>query len=287
MYKISENKKELTCNIFKIFNTMILTLIVMSVLVPIADIVLRSLSHNSRFDVSGFRQFGLFDDVFIWGYTHLFQADYFLRPLAVSALTAISVVALGLFVTAVSAFIIVSRDMPGSKLFKKFLLFALVFGVQFFPEYAVMRQTGLYNTIWPIIVPLSFNIYNIMLLRNFFDRLPKTLFEAAEIDGCSPVGIFFNIALPLAKAPLSVVGLLFATAAWNEYYRFIVYSKYWGFQYEIMDKLYYAYHCYEYGIPPFTYLSIYLVTAIVPVMIAVPLVMKNFQPVIGMGCVKD
>ena len=287
MRKMTENKKGLPRKIFKIFNTIILTLLVLFVLVPISDIVLRSLSYNSMYCVSGFRQFVLFDDIFIEGYTHLFRSDYFFRPLAVSALTAMAVAALGLFVTTVSAFIIVSCDMPGSKLFKKFLLFALVFGVQFFPEYAVMRQTGLYKTIWPIIVPLSFNIYNIMLLRNFFDKLPKTLFEAAEIDGCSPVGIFFNIALPLAKAPLSVVGLLFATAAWNEYYRFIIYSKHWGFQYEVTEKLYYAYNCSEYGIPPFTNLSIYLVTAIVPVMIAVPLVMKNFEPVIGMGCVKD
>ena len=80
----------------------------------------------------------------------------------------------------------------------------------------VIKQLGLINTLWAVILPMAINVYNFSM-RNFFEGIPESLFEAAQIDGCSPMGIFFKIVLPLSKAALASIGLMFAVSFWNDY----------------------------------------------------------------------
>ena len=70
---------------------------------------------------------------------------------------------------------------------------------------SVIKQLGLINTLWSVILPMAINVYNLVLMRNFFEGIPESLFEAAQIDGCSPMGIFFKIVLPLSKAALALM----------------------------------------------------------------------------------
>ena len=96
------------------------------------------------------------------------------------------------------------------------------------------------NTLWAVILPMSINVYNLVLMRNFFEGIPESLFEAAQIDGCSPMGIFFKIVLPLSKAALASIGLMFAVSFWNDYTNFKLYitkNKLFNFQIQLRNMV--------------------------------------------------
>ena len=79
----------------------------------------------------------------------------------------------------------------------------MIFSGGMIPEYLVMKQLHLTNSLWILVVKHGMNVYNLVLMRNFFEGVPASLYEAAKIDGCSPMGIFFKIVLPLSKAALA------------------------------------------------------------------------------------
>ena len=106
----------------------------------------------------------------------------------------------------------------------------MIFDGGMVPKYLVMQNLHLLDTLWAVILPMSINVYNLVLMRNFFEGIPESLFEAAQIDGCSPMGIFFKIVLPLSKAALASIGLMFAVTFWNDYTNFKIYIR--------TDKLY-------------------------------------------------
>ena len=93
---------------------------------------------------------------------------------------------------------------------------------------------------WILVVKHGMNVYNLVLMRNFFEGIPASLFEAAEIDGCSPMGIFFKIVLPQSKAALACIGLMFAVTVWNDYSTVKIYitnPDQVNFQYQLRNMI--------------------------------------------------
>ena len=99
----------------------------------------------------------------------------------------------------------------------------MLFNGGLIPTFLAIRDYGLLNNVWAVILPLSINAYNIILMKSFFEGLPASLYEAAEIDGCTPLGIFWKIVLPLSKPALASVGLFIAVAYWNDFFHFQIY----------------------------------------------------------------
>ena len=116
----------------------------------------------------------------------------------------------------------------------------MIFDGGMIPKYLVMKELHLLNTLWAVILPMAINVYNLVLMRNFFEGIPESLFEAAEIDGCSPMRIFFTIVLPLSKAALASIGLMFAVSFWNDYTNFKIYitdNKLFNFQIKLRSMV--------------------------------------------------
>ena len=138
---------------------------------------------------------------------------------------------------------------------------------------------------------MSMNVYNLVLMRSFFEQLPESLFEAAEIDGCTPMGIFYKIVLPLSKAALASIGLFFAVAAWSEYFHYVIYitstDKY-NFQYKLRDLFQDKQEADEgENINVNTLKSAAVIVSIVPFMFIYPFCQKYFMTGVTMGAVKE
>jgi putative aldouronate transport system permease protein len=118
------------------------------------------------------------------------------------------------------------------------IFFTMIFNGGLVPTYLLIRNIKLINTLWAVILPLALNVYNMVLMKNFFEQIPESLFEAAEIDGCSPMRIFWTIVLPLSKPALASIGLFFAVEYWNHFFNFVMYitdtSKY-NFQIKLRE----------------------------------------------------
>jgi putative aldouronate transport system permease protein len=128
-------------------------------------------------------------------------------------------------------------------------------------------------------------------MRNFFDGIPKSLFEAASIDGCSPFGIFYRIVLPLSKAALAAIGLMFAVSYWNDYTNYKLYitnSDLYNFQMKLRSIILGS------DLPTAigsatenTVKNAATMVAIIPFMILYPFCQKYFIQGVNIGAVKE
>ena len=198
---------------------------------------------------------------------------------------------IGLLLSTMGAYVLIQWDMPGRTLFANILLFTMIFSGGMIPSYLVMRAVGLTdNPLGPILLP-AINVYNLVLMRNFFEGIPKSLFESADLDGCTPMGMFWRIALPLSKAALASIGLMFAVAYWNDYTNFKLYitnRNLYNFQMKLRDMMQSS------DLPEAvggatenTIRNACIITAILPFMVLYPFLQKYFVKGINIGAVKE
>ena len=213
------------------------------------------------------------------------------HPFLISIYTTLMTTFLGLLISTLGAYVLIQRDMPGVKLFGYLLLFTMIFNGGLIPTFLVMKKVGLLDSLWAVIFPTSMNVYNLVLMRSFFEGIPTSLFEAAEIDGCTPMGIFIKIVLPLSKAALASIGLFFGVAAWSEYFHYVIYIKSadkYNFQYKLRD-LFQDKQDASGGtaINVNTLKSAAVIVSIVPFMFIYPFCQKYFMTGVTMGAVKE
>ena len=133
---------------------------------------------------------------------------------------------IGLAVNIPAAYALSRRDLVGRKLITFFFIFTMFFNGGLIPTYFTIRDFGLYDTFWVMVLPFSVAMYHIIIARTFFDSsLPQGILDAAQIDGCGNLRFFFQIALPLSKAVLAVIALYTAVSQWNAYFNALVYIR--------------------------------------------------------------
>ena len=116
------------------------------------------------------------------------------------------------------------KDMVGRSWIQIFYLVPMFVGGGLVPTYLVVKNLGLLDTFWVMVLPFSVSIYNIIVARTFFNSsLPEGLWEAAQVDGCGTIRFFFTMVLPLSKAILAVIGLWTAVGIWNSWFNALIY----------------------------------------------------------------
>ena len=152
------------------------------------------------------------------------------------------------------------------------------------------KSLGLTNNLLGVVLLPAINIYNLVLMRNFFEGIPQSLFEAATLDGCTPMATFIKVVLPLSKAALASIGLMFAVAYWNDYTNYKLYitdSSLYNFQMKLRSimmgsDLPQA----NGGATENTVKSAAIIIAILPFMILYPFLQKYFVKGVNVGAVK-
>jgi putative aldouronate transport system permease protein len=167
----------------------------------------------------------------------------------------------------------------------------MVFSGGMIPEYLVMKKLHLVNSMWVLVVKHGINIYNLVLMKNFFEGIPESLFEAAKIDGCSPMKIFYKIVLPLSKAALASIGLMFAVTIWNDYSTVKIYitdPSQTNFQYKLRNMIMDGdTPTTSYNVSQTTLFNAGIMAAIIPFMVAYPFLQKYFVKGVNIGAVKE
>ncbi|OIV37669.1 ABC transporter permease [Mangrovactinospora gilvigrisea] len=103
------------------------------------------------------------------------------------------------------------------------VLFTFLFPTGMLPGYLVVKQLGLLNSYWSLILPVAINVFNLVVVRGFFQNIPEELYEQARIDGASEWQQMVRIVLPLSRAVIAVVGLFYAVSYWNSFFSAILY----------------------------------------------------------------
>ena len=244
------------------------------------------------FNAVGVYKFQLWpNDFTVNGYLTIFTTQKLYTPFLNSVITTIIGTLVGLTMATLGGYVLSQYDIPGRTAMAYFLLFTMIFSGGMIPEYLVMKQLHLTNSMWILVVKHGMNVYNLVLMRNFFEGIPSSLYEAAKIDGCTPMGIFFKIVLPLSKAALASIGLMFAVAYWNDYTNFKLYitdRKLYNFQMKLRDMMQSSDLPESVGgATENTIRNACVITAILPFMILYPFLQKYFVKGINIGAVKE
>ena len=123
-----------------------------------------------------------------------------------------------LFFTVITGYALSRKNWTGKNLVMNMILVTMFFGGGMVPYYYLIRDLGMINTIWVMIIPGAIDTFNMLLMRNYFASLPAEMEESAKIDGANDVIIFVKIFLPLSLPMLATIGLFFAVGNWNSWY---------------------------------------------------------------------
>ena len=272
--------------IFPIVNGIIFILVCLLILVPIWKILVDSFDLKTAYGMKFWpEQFGLD------GYKLVFSNPTLYRPLLISVITTICGTLRALLLSTMGAYVLIQWDMPGRTFFANMLLFTMIFNGGMIPTYLVLRSLHLTNTLWVVILFPALNVYNLVLMRNFFEGIPASLFESATLDGCSPMQTFIRIVLPMSKAALASIGLMFAVSYWNDYTHYKLYitnSDLYNFQMKLRSMIMGS------DLPTATgnatentIKNAAIIIVIIPFMILYPMLQKYFVKGVNIGAVKE
>ena len=283
--RIGEGKRS-KIKLFDVVNYIVFILLALIIIIPIWKVI------SDSFNEVGVYQFKLLPTKpTIGGYATIFTTTRLYRPFLNSVITTVVGTLVGLLMATLGGYVLNQYDMPGRSAFSYFLLFTMIFSGGMIPEYLVMKQLHLTDNMWILVVKHGMNVYNLVLMKNFFEGIPASLYEAAKLDGCSPMQIFYKIVLPLSKAALASIGLMFAVTVWNDYTTVQIYitnPDQVNFQYKlrvmIMDG---DTPTTAYKVSQSTLYYAGIVCAILPFMAAYPFLQKYFVTGVNVGAVKE
>ena len=198
---------------------------------------------------------------------------------------------INLFFTATMAYGLSRSDLVGKKAMLNIVLFTMVFGGGMIPTFLLVRNLGMYDTYASLIIPGAISAYNMLIVRNFFIELPAGLEEAASIDGCTDIGIFVKIALPLSLPCLATFGLMYAVGHWNGYMTALLYlndSKKYPFQLVLRNLVTQTAQDQIEGqeLPEETLKMAVIVIGTVPILCVYPFLQKHFAAGVMVGAIK-
>ncbi len=273
---------------FHYFNILFFILLSLVILVPMWKVLVDSLDIAGSYGLQFFPT-----EPSLEAYKMIISQPQLRHPLLVSFYTTILGTLFGLFLCTLGAYVLIQFQMPGRSFFSYFLLFTMIFEGGMVPTFLVFKQLGLLNTLWAVILPMSMSVYNLILMRNFFEGIPTSLYESADLDGCTPMGIFWRIVLPLSKPALASIGLFYAVAYWGEYTKFTLYindSSLFNFQVKlrsmiINDESNAA--ATSMGINSKSIQNAAIIVGLIPMAILYPFCQKYFVSGVTMGAVKE
>ena len=272
----------------------LLTLIAVIMVIPFIYVIAASFATEAEIQTRPI--FFIPDSPTLDAYARIFDMNDMGTRVFHSLLISVCVTAIGtfinLFFTTTMAYGLSRTNLIGKKPLLNMVLFTMVFGGGMIPLFLVVKGLGMYDTYAALISPGAISAYNMIIVRNFFMELPRELEEAASIDGCSDIGIFIKIALPLSLPCLATFGLFYAVGHWNNYFGALLYledSTKFPFQLVLRNIVMQTAETQTDPnalIPEDTLKMAVIVIGTVPILIVYPFLQKHFAAGVMVGAVK-
>jgi len=207
--------------VFQGVNGVILTLVVLITLYPFVNIVARSFSGEKEIRAG---------DVTLWPkgfnlttYEIVFSDSMFWRNYGNTVLYTVVATAVAMVLTTCYAYVLSKHHLKGRGALVGIAVFTMFFTGGLIPNYVLITSLGLKNSVWAIALPNAISVFNLLVMKAFFESLPSELEEAAQIDGLSTYGILLRIVLPLSKAVVATMVLFYSVSFWNSWFSAFLY----------------------------------------------------------------
>ncbi|WP_338555516.1 carbohydrate ABC transporter permease [Paenibacillus sp. KS-LC4] len=156
-------------------------------------------------------------------YEFIFSTNTIMKSIGVSLFIATFGTLVNLFFTVTMAYPLARRNLMGRNIVLNLVIFSMLFSGGMIPTYLVIRELGMLDSYWALIIPGAISAFNLIIIKNFFQELPPGLEEAARIDGCTELGLLWRIVLPLSKPVLATFALFYAVGHWNDFFTALLY----------------------------------------------------------------
>jgi putative aldouronate transport system permease protein len=156
-------------------------------------------------------------------YRYLLSNGTFTKATGVSVFLATVGTACSLVVTAAGAYALSRKRLLGRRVILLLILLTTLFNPGIIPPYLLVKDLGLMNSIWSLILPVLTSGWYMVLMKGFYDSIPEELEESGKMDGCNDISVWIRIILPLSLPSLAAFGLFYAVAYWNTFFTAILY----------------------------------------------------------------
>ncbi len=214
------NKRQL--GFMQWFLMIFLFILTMTMVVPLLHILARSLSDPAQSgSMSGLailpKGFSLIN------YQILFSNKDVVPAVFNSIFITVVGTLINMLLTILGAYVLTRPNLVGKKFFMAFFIVMMLFDPGIVPEYIVIRKLGLMGSKWSVILSQACNVYYLIIMMRYFESVPKSLCEAATIDGAGHLSILFRVMAPLSRAGIATLTMFYGVVRWNEYYRAGIY----------------------------------------------------------------
>ncbi|MEK3916271.1 carbohydrate ABC transporter permease [Paenibacillus sp. FSL H7-0331] len=225
-------------------------------------------------------------------YKELFMTTGIPRSMWVTALLTVIGTAVNLVLTLLMAYPLSRKKMPGRSFFLFMVVFTMLFNGGLIPTYIVVKNIGLLNSMWSMILPNAIWTFNILIMKSFFENLPEELFESARMDGAKEMRILMQIVVPLSVPSLMTIGLFYTVGHWNEFFQAIMYMtdrNWFPLQVIVREILVQTQQPLENAenlMPTETLQMASVIAASLPIIVLYPFLQKHFTKGMLLGAIK-
>lgn len=289
-------KTSLGEKVFTAFNYTFFTVLCLIMLYPFWHVFMQSFSSTDAALRGGIF---LYPKGFNLGtYESVFKNPQIYKGFGVSIFVTAVGSLMGTLVTAMTAYPLSKSRLRGSGIMMFLVLFTMIFNAGMIPNYLLIRNLGIYDTLAALILPLLVSAYNCIIMKSFFLSISESLEEAARIDGANDFRIFFSIILPLSKATIATIMLYNAVMYWNDYFSTVLYitnPDFWSLQAVLRFMLTNTQQAMQQAgvnvrvqesANAVTIKAASIVVATVPILLVYPFVQKHFVKGVMIGGVK-
>lgn len=207
--------------LFTGFNAVVLVLVCLVVLYPFITLLAQSFSS------AGAIKAGLVNavpvDFNIETYRAVTQDERFWTSYGNTVLYTVVGTVIAMILTTTFAYVISKQHLRGRNVLIGIAVFTMFFNGGIIPNYVLISSLGLKNTMWAVVLPGALSVFNLLVMKSFFENLPSELEEAAQLDGLGWFGIYVRIVLPLSKAVIATMVLFYSVAYWNDWFTAFLY----------------------------------------------------------------
>ena len=216
MIKISKAERA-----FDIVNNIVLGMLALTMLLPFLNVLAKSLSSETAVNMG---IVGIFPMGLQFGtYKYVLTQSQFINSFKVSVFITVVGNILSMLMTVICAYPLSKPHLRGRRVFMLIYIFTMLFSGGIVPNYLLMKGLNLLNTVWVLILPSMLSVFNMIVVKTFFEELPESVEESARMDGASNFTVLFRIILPMSLPVLASVGLFYAVSFWNSYFRAVMY----------------------------------------------------------------
>lgn len=209
-------KESTQYKIFKVFNIIILLLVVVATLYPFLYVLAQSFSGD-KYIYAG--QVNIIPKGFTTKtYQVVMQEKDFWTGYKNTIIYTVLGTAISLVMTTMLAYPLSKKRLKGKAFLLPFTVFTMFFSGGMIPNYVIVRSLGMRNTMWAVLIPGAISTYNMIIMKTFFQGIPDELEEAASVDGMGTYQILLKIILPLSKPIMATMALFYAVGAWNNWF---------------------------------------------------------------------